>query len=165
MKGNGAGNIGNSITSNQRQEARNRQSGLMNDQKSTIAPGKARGPFILGIDIGTSAVKILLYDRQGRAVEQVRSHTAVKIRTSRTGASEADPDGLLEIVWQGLDSVLAKAGKLAEEIAAVASCTFVGNIMAIDKKGKRLTPVFTYADSRAEKDVGWLQAYIVETSH
>ena len=134
----------------------------MERQKPTIAPSRARGPFILAIDIGTSAVKILLYDRQGRAIEEAHSHTATKIRTSREGASETDPDGLLEIVWKGVDSVLAKTGKLAEEIAAVASCTFVGNIMAADQKGKPLTPVFTYADSRAEKEVGWLQAQFDE---
>ena len=134
----------------------------MEKQKPTIAPNKARGPFILAIDIGTSAVKILLYDRQGRAVEQVRSRTAIKIRTSRDGASEVDADGLLEIVWKGIDSMLVKAGQLAEEIAAVASCTFVGNIMAADQQARPLTPIFTYADSRAEKDVGWLQAQFDE---
>ncbi len=130
----------------------------MDEQKSTIAPNKAEGPLILAIDIGTSAVKTLLYDRQGRAVEEVQSHETIKIRTSKDGASEANPDGLLEIVWKGIDSALAKAGKLAEEIAGVASCTFVGNIMGIDQKGRPLTAVFTYADTRAEKEVEWLQA-------
>ena len=134
----------------------------MDEQNPTIVPGKARGPFILAIDIGTSAVKILLYDRLGRAVEGVHSHTVIKIRTSKDGASEADPDVLLEIIWKGIDSVMAKAGKLAEEIAGVASCTFVGNIMATDQKARPLTPVYTYADTRAEKDVGWLQAQFDE---
>lgn len=130
----------------------------MDEQKSTIAPNKVEGQLILAIDIGTSAVKTLLYDRHGRAVEEVQSHETIKIRTSKDGASEADPDGLLEIVWKGIDSALSKAGKLAEKIAGVASCTFVGNIMGIDQQGRPLTPVFTYADTRSEKEVEWLQA-------
>jgi gluconokinase len=125
----------------------------MDEQKSIISPNSVEGPLILSIDIGTSAVKILLFDRQGRAVDGVQSRATFEIRTSKDGASEVDPDGLLEIVWKGIDSTLAKAGKLAEAIAGVASCTFVGNILGINQKGRSATPVFTYADTRAEKEV------------
>jgi gluconokinase len=135
----------------------------MDDQKSTIAPSKAEGPLILAIDIGTSAVKILLFDRQGRAVEDVQVRGTFKIRTTTDGASEVDPDGLLEIVWKGIDSSIAKAGRLAEAIAGVASCTFVGNILGVDQKARPLTPVFTYADTRAENEVVWLRAEFDET--
>jgi gluconokinase len=131
---------------------------LMGRHKATIAPNNSQGPFILAIDIGTSAVKILLFDRQGRAVEEVQARDKFKIRTTTDGASVVDADGLLEIVWQGIDRTLAKAGELAQKIVGVASCTFVGNILGVDQKGRPLTPVFTYADTRAEKVVGWLQA-------
>jgi gluconokinase len=130
----------------------------MDEQKSTITPSKAEGPLILAIDIGTSAVKILLFDRQGRAVDGVQSRATFEIRTSKDGASEVDPDGLLEIVWQGIDGTLVRAGKLAQKIAGVASCTFVGNILGVDQKARPLTPVFTYADTRAENEVVWLRA-------
>jgi gluconokinase len=126
---------------------------------SSVIPSKsADGPFILSIDIGTSAVKILIFDRQGRAIEDVQSRGAFEVRTSTDGASEVDADALLEVVWQGIDAVLAKAGALAKEIAGVACCTFVGNIMGVDQSGKPLTPIFTYADTRAEQEVAWLKA-------
>jgi gluconokinase len=135
----------------------------MGRKNSTIAPNKANGPLILAIDIGTSAVKILLFDRQGRAVEDVQARKTFEIRTTTDGASEVDPDGLLEIVWQGIDSTLARAGKLAQKIAGVASCSFVGNIMGVDQQARPLTPVFTYADTRAENEVVWLRAEFDET--
>ena len=126
---------------------------------SSVIPAKsADGPFILSIDIGTSAVKILIFDRQGRAIEDVQWRGAFEVRTSTDGASEVDAEALLEVVWQGIDAVLAKAGSLAQKIAGVASCTFVGNIMGIDQSGKPLTPIFTYADTRAEQEVAWLKA-------
>lgn len=136
----------------------------MDNQKSTIAAGKAKGPLVLAIDIGTSAVKTLLFDQLGREVEDARWRKAFELRTSKEGASEADPDDLLKIVWQGIDNTLAKAGTLAKKIVGVASCTFVGNIMGIDQKGKPITPLMTYADTRAEKEVKWLRSEYDETA-
>jgi gluconokinase len=135
----------------------------MDQQKSTITASKAEGPLILAIDIGTSAVKTLLLDQMGRSVEGAQCREAFEIRSSKDGASEVDPDALLEIVRKGIDITLAKAGKLAEKILGVACCTFVGNIMGIDQKGKPITALMTYADTRAEKEVAWFRAEFDES--
>jgi gluconokinase len=124
----------------------------------------ANGPFILAIDIGTSAVKILLFDQTGREVEGLNWRRTFEIRTTVDGASEADPDGLLKIVCEGIDWVLSKAGDLVSDIVAVACCTFASNIMGVDQKGRPLTPVFTYADTRAENEVKWLRAEFDESA-
>ena len=135
----------------------------MKPTASVIAAESVEGPLILSIDIGTSAVKILIFDRRGRAVEDKQWRGAFEVRTSREGASEVDPEAVLEVVWLGIDAVLAKAGPLAKKIAGVAACTFVGNIMGLDHSGKPLTPVFTYADTRAEEEVASLQAEFNES--
>ncbi len=123
------------------------------ESKSSVIPAHSvEGPLILSIDIGTSAVKILFFDTMGRAVEGNQYRREVALRTSRDGASEAAPDELVDIVWQGIDAVLAKGGPLNAKIAGVALCTFVGNIMGVDRNAIPLTPVFTYADTRAEDE-------------
>ena len=132
-------------------------------KSSVIAAHLVEGPLILSIDIGTSAVKVLLFDTMGRAVEGNQYRCAVALRTSRDGASEVAADELLDIVWRGIDTVLAKAGSLAPKMAGVAVCTFVGNIMGIDRKSNPLTPVFTYADSRAEKEAARLRTEVDES--
>ena len=137
---------------------------LVDEKKPTISIDKVEGPLILALDIGTSAVKALLFDQMGRAVEGAQWRQTFEIHTSTDGASEVDPDALLEIVCKGIDSTLAKAGKSAEKIVAVASCTFVGNIMGIDQKGKPITRLMTYADTRAEKEVAWLKSEFDETA-
>ena len=104
----------------------------MESKSSTIPAHLVEGPLILSIDIGTSAVKILFFDNRGRAVEGKQYRREVRLRTSRNGASEVAPDELLEIVWRGIDVVLAKAGPLVSEIAGVAVCTFVGNIRIVN---------------------------------
>ena len=82
----------------------------------TVKINSAEGPFILAIDIGTSAVKISLFDQTGREVKGLNWRKAFEIRTSADGASEADPNGLLDIVCEGIDRALAAAGDLAGDI-------------------------------------------------
>ncbi len=124
---------------------------------SVISANSVNGPFILSIDIGTSAVKVFLFDRLGREIENVNWRNSFEIRTTTDGASEVDADALLDVVGNGLDAVLAKAGALADDIVGVASCTFVGNILGIDRSGNPLTPIYTYADTRAESSTAWLK--------
>ena len=132
-------------------------------QSSTIPAHLVEGPLILAIDIGTSAVKILLFDSKGRAVAGNQYRREVTLRTSRKGASEVAADELLDLVWRGIDAVLAKAGPLVPKIAAVAVCTFVGNIMGVDRKARPLTPIFTYADTRADKEAARLRTEVDES--
>jgi gluconokinase len=136
----------------------------MNMHSPTVKINSAEGPFILAIDIGTSAVKISLFDQTGREVKGLNWRKAFEIRTSADGASEVDADGLLDIVCEGIDGALAAAGDLASDIIAVACCTFASNMMGIDQKGKPLTPVFTYADTRAETEVERLRAEFDESA-
>ena len=136
----------------------------MDLNSSTIPAHSVEGPIILSIDIGTSAVKILFFDTMGRAVEGNQYRREVRIRTSRDGASEVAPDELLDIVWRGIDAVLAKGRRWVPKITAVAVCSFVGNIMGVDRKAKALTPVFTYADTRSEKEAARLRTEFDESA-
>ncbi len=135
----------------------------MESKASVIPAHLVEDPLILSIDIGTSAVKILFFDTRGRAVEGNQYRGEVVLRTSRDGASQAVPDELLDIVWRGIDAVLAKGGPLLPKIAGVAVCTFVGNIMGVDRNARPLTPVFTYADTRAEDEAARLRIEIDES--
>jgi len=112
----------------------------------------------VALDIGTSSIRVALFDRLGRAVEGLAVQRAHEFRTTVDGASEADPDALLELVWGCLDGVLARAGPLAAEIAGVATCTFVSNVLGVDEAGQAVTPLTTYADTRAASEVPGLRA-------
>jgi gluconokinase len=71
---------------------------------------------------------------------------------------------LLEIVCEGINCTLSKAGDLVKDIVAVASCMFAGNIMEVDQKSRPITPVFIYADTRAENEVEWLMVEFDESA-
>jgi len=125
---------------------------------STVSPSQIEPPPILAIDIGTSSVRAIVFDRLGRAVEGLEARQTHEIRTTTEGASEADPDILLGLVWRCIDHVLARSGFLCAQIAGVAVCTFVGNVLGMDKTGQAITPLVTYADTRAGSEVAGLRA-------
>ena len=130
---------------------------------STIAPDRAEEPLILAIDIGTSSVRAVLFDRLGRAVQGVEARQGHEIRTRPDGASEADPGALLELVFQCLDQIVSRAGHLGGKIGGVAACTFVNNILGIDEGNRVVIPLTSYADTRADAEVVGLKADFDET--
>ena len=125
---------------------------------ATIPPNQAEDPLILTIDMGTTFIRTALFDRLGRAVEAAEARQAHKINLTAEGASEADPDLLLRRVFGCLDRLLAESRLSSPPIAGVATCTFVNNILGIDKKNQAVTPLTTYADTRAEVEVAGLKA-------
>jgi len=120
---------------------------------STVSPSQIETPLILAIDIGTTAARTIVFDRLGRAVEALEAREAHEILTTTEGTSEADPDALLDVVWRCIDRVFSGRGPFAPQISGVGVCTFVGNILGVDKGGQAITPLMTYADTRAGNEV------------
>jgi len=131
---------------------------------ATTSRDNAKAPLILTFDIGSSSIRTLLYDRLGRLVEGSLAAREHRFHTSPPGASEADPDALLEILFACLDETLAKTTDLAGQIRGVASCVFVSNVCGVDAAGQVVLPLTTYADTRAVGEVAGLQADLDETA-
>lgn len=119
----------------------------------------AEEPLILTLDIGTSSIRTNLFDRLGRVIEGLEAREGTILRTSIEGQAEADPDLIIQLVFRCLDEIMAKSKHLSSKIKAVACCTLVSNILGIDKKNRPLTPLITYADTRAEKEIPYLKNF------
>jgi gluconokinase len=119
---------------------------------TTVPPREAESPLILTIDAGSSSARALLFDARGRAVDGVAAQEHYSVHTTDAGASEDDPDTALERIARCVDAALAQAGPLASKIRGVALDTLVTNMLAIDAAGRPLTPLITYADTRAADD-------------
>jgi gluconokinase len=124
---------------------------------STVTRDQAESPLILSLDIGTSSVRAALFDRLGRALEGLDARQPHEIRTTKEGASETDADRLLELTWGCIDVVLGHAGYLRDQIRGVAACTFVGNVLGVDRNKKAITPLVTYADTRGDAEAAELR--------
>jgi gluconokinase len=116
-------------------------------------------PFILSLDIGTSAVRVLMFDARGWRVAGVGAREPVTLRTSPDGAAEIDATTLFNAIGRCLDTALAQAAPLAPSgaIGGVAVTTLAATLLALDQNGVPLTPIFTYADTRCAQDAAALR--------
>jgi len=119
-------------------------------------------PYILTLDIGSSSLRALLFDARGMRVPGIEARQPVHLRTSPPGASEADPDALLDAIFRAIDDALAQAGDRASDIAGVAIDTFVSNMMGVDTEGQVVFPLTTYADTRAAGEAEALREEFAE---
>ena len=129
---------------------------------AVIDPFDVHAPLILALDIGTSSTRALLFDAQARAVRGIEAWRKTDIRTTQEGASEIDANQLLNCLWECVDELLDRSGALAPLIGGVASCTFVGNLVGLDEGGCAITPLMTYADTRAAAEAAELKTRLDE---
>lgn len=103
--------------------------------------------FLLGIDAGTSMVKTIVFDLDGREV--VSASRRVSIETARPGWAEQDMDFVWEVVKQTIRESL-KRGKLASSnVAAVGIAGQGDGCRLIDKNLKPLRKAILWLDGRA----------------
>ena len=129
-----------------------------------VPPSQSDPPLILSLDLGSSSLRALLFDAAGRTVAGMQARRAHSLHTDSSGAAVADADALIRLTFECIDETLALAGPLVEDIAAVAGCTIVGNMLGVDAGGQAVTPLFTYADTRAAEDAELLKRELDEES-
>jgi gluconokinase len=110
-------------------------------------------PLVLAIDVGSSAVKAALYDRQARLVRGTLARAPVAVRLTADGGAVVDPEAVRRRVEGVVDDVLARAGARVRQIAAVGLDTLAYTTCGVDADGHAVTPLYTYADSRSREDV------------
>ena len=114
---------------------------------------KYESPFVLAVDIGSSSVKVGLFDALAQSVPGVEETVSHRQTVASDGTSEEDADQIRNTVELAIDRVLANAGGLAAQIAGVGFDSMASTIVGVDAAGDPLTPVYTYADTRSAPDV------------
>lgn len=114
-----------------------------------ISLREARSPLVLALDIGTSGLRVFLFDARARPVARCIAHADRAVRTSSDGEATVDADERVRAACGAIDAVLALAGRRAGEIAAVAVSTFWHSVLGVDERGRPTTRVLTWADTRA----------------
>jgi gluconokinase len=131
---------------------------------SSVVALQAEAPLVMALDIGTSSLRVALYDCAGRYVEGTRVQLANLVHTTATGGVELDPMRLLQNVEQTIDQVLQRAGDRANQIAAVGIDTFWHSLMGVDANCNPMTPLYTWADTRASAAAADLREKLDETA-
>ena len=119
---------------------------------SDIAAQEASSPLIAALDLGTSSVRVLLFDGLGRNVSGYEAQIPYRMNITSDGGAEIDADRLVELVEQVLDKFLTQVSdsrELKDSIAGVAACTFWHNLMGVDREGRAVTPLYSWNDTRS----------------
>jgi gluconokinase len=109
-----------------------------------------KSPNILSIDIGTSSVRAMVFDKNAGPVDGLSVQESYKIRVDADGTSEVDADFLVDLVSSCVDDILKKAASASVDITAVALSVFASTMVGIDKNDKPITTLTTYADTRSK---------------
>ncbi|MCL2124751.1 MAG: xylulokinase [Oscillospiraceae bacterium] len=102
--------------------------------------------YLLGIDIGTSGTKTVLFDESG--IPQAKTTIEYPMRQPRNGWAEQDPDDWWNAVASGIKAVLAAEPHIAEDIAAIGLSGQMHGLVMLDKHGKVLRPSIIWCDQR-----------------
>ena len=127
----------------------------------TVDLADALDPFVLAVDVGSTASRGGLYDARGLPVSGHRHKVPHAFTTATDGTSVIEPRQVLDEVEQILDA-LARP-QVAGRVAGVALDTFASSLVGVDAAGDPLTPCFTYADSRCAPQVAELRAELDES--
>jgi gluconokinase len=104
--------------------------------------------LILSVDIGTSAVKAVLFDFK---LNQIGiSRKSYPLITPRNGWSEQDPETILINVREAITEVLNILGTDKTLVGIVLSCQMY-SVFAVDPKGKPITQILSWADNRSNE--------------
>jgi gluconokinase len=104
--------------------------------------------LILTLDVGTSSLRTMLYDAQGSALSEAEVQITHSAHVTPDGGVELDPEVLFANAVRAIDGILPRVPP-GQTIAGVATCTLWHSVLGVDPSGAAITPLYTWADTRA----------------
>lgn len=106
-----------------------------------------QGPLIVGLDVGTTNTKAIVFDLAGRPVAGARRPTPMS--RPRPGRAEHDPDRLWEVAADTLRATTERLER-PDRVTSVAVASMAEAGVPLDASGEALAPVIAWFDDRAE---------------
>ena len=121
-------------------------------------------PILVALDVGSSSVRALAFDRKGGALD-VGVQRPYEPTTTPDGGVEIDADRLVELTAETLDGLLAALGARVDRLAGVATSTFWHTVLGLGSDDRSSTPLYSWADTRSAGAVDELRARIDEKAY
>ena len=110
----------------------------------------------IGIDLGTSAVKLLLVDEKGKILDSVSEEYPLEF--PQPGWSQQDPSDWWDAVERGLKKLLN--GKDRKQIAGIGCGGQMHGLVILDEKDEVIRPCILWNDGRTQKQTDYLNEVI-----
>lgn len=105
---------------------------------------------VLAIDVGSSSVRAGIVDVDAE-VSEAAAQRHYEQRKTKEGASEADPEDLIDLIAACIDEALAELPG-GVELIAVATSTYWHSLTGVDSAGRPTIPIHSWADRRSASE-------------
>ncbi|MGG1572957.1 gluconokinase [Fictibacillus sp. NRS-1165] len=103
--------------------------------------------YLMGVDIGTTSTKAVIFDRKGTVVSQ---HTVGYPLLSPTpSTAEQEPEEILRAVITCIKQNMAESLISPDDLELISFSSAMHSVIAVDAKGNALTKSITWADNRS----------------
>ena len=106
-----------------------------------------RGTFFVGVDIGTTSVKAVVYDPTGRVAGY--HSIGYPLHAPAPSIAEQDPEEIYSATVGAVAGAVAASGAGPGAIAGVSFSAAMHSVIAVDADGRPLTRSITWADNRS----------------
>ncbi len=104
--------------------------------------------YMLGVDIGTTSTKAVIFNRAGEVVAQQSKE--YPLNTPVPGAAEQDVNEILRAVKYTIKDVLSVSGIDKGALMFISFSAAMHSLIAVNDSGEALTANLTWADQRSE---------------
>ena len=112
--------------------------------------------YYIGIDLGTSAVKLLLMDGEGKILNVVSREYPLMF--PQPGWSEQDPDAWIRETWAGIAELTEGFDK--SKIAGIGAGGQMHGLVVLDENDRVIRPAILWNDGRTSAEVDYLNNII-----
>ena len=104
--------------------------------------------YMLGVDIGTTSTKAVLFTQQGKIIQQ--ENKGYPLHTPDISTAEQDPEEIFQAVLHVISKVIAKSNISAKDLQFISFSSAMHSVIAMDEHDQPLTQCITWADNRSE---------------
>lgn len=117
--------------------------------------------FLLGIDLGSTSIKAVLFNLDGTvAAKEIRPMQKFHPNSIHPEWSVWDPDVLWRDTADAVKGITGFIGSSAKDIAGIAVTGMGMDGLPLDEKGNALYPLISWHDSRTKPQLEWWQKHI-----
>ncbi|HWC82885.1 MAG TPA: gluconokinase [Pseudonocardiaceae bacterium] len=103
--------------------------------------------LVLGVDLGTTATKVVAVDRAFAVVDTVE--TGYALHTGPHGEAEQDPAEVLAAAREAVGTATERARARGDEVLGLSFSAALHTLLALDDSGRPLTRALSWGDTRA----------------
>ncbi len=104
--------------------------------------------YMIGIDIGTTSTKAVLFEQNGRIV--ATGNEGYPLYTPSASVAEQDPEEIFAAVVQSVKQIMADSQVPPDQIMFVSFSSAMHSLIPVDREGNPLMRCLTWADNRSQ---------------